>query len=251
MLINISSRVSAVTSIVFTCFLISFFYTSSSAQVKAREYSKHSQLTQDVSEFLHEQLANTGILIDDENSEENINVLVREVDQRIKIPSCPSGFQFNSSQDIRTQTNLSVKVTCHNLDWYLFVHAKIAVTQQVVVSRDNLSPGSLLSSRDLTVIEVDKSRLRGSSFNSIEDVAGARLKRRIRAGHIIDDRMLCYICKGDRVTIAAVSGNLQVKVYGVAEQDGVLGDTIQVRNISTNKLVFARVASTSQVEISI
>ncbi len=63
--------------------------------------------------------------------------------------------------------------------------------------------------------------------------------------------MLCFVCKGDRVTIAAVSGGLSIKVYGIAEEDGVLGDTIQVRNISSDRMVYAKIASTSEVQVAI
>lgn len=242
---------SAATRIVFTCFLACVLTMSTISVLLAQEYSKHNYITQQVNRFVENEIAYFEDYQNTQNSNENISITVREIDRRIDIPHCKSPYQFDSSQLNSLQSNVSVKVTCPDTDWYVFVHAKISITQKVVVSRENLSPGSLLTQSDLTVVEMDKNRLRGSSFDNVEDVTGARIKRRIRAGHIIDDRMLCFICKGDRVTIAAVRGNLQVKVYGVAEQDGVLGDTIQVRNISTNKLIFARVASTSQVEINI
>ncbi len=242
---------SAATRIVFTCFLICIITISKIGLLSAQEHSKHTYIEQQVNRFIEDEIVLFEDYPDSHDSNENITISVREIDSRIQIPDCKSPYQFDSNQRNNLQSNLSVKVTCPDTEWYLFVHAKISVTQKVVVSRENLSPGALLSKSDLTIIEVDKNRLRGSSFDNVEEVAGARIKRRIRAGHIINDRMLCFICKGDRVTIAAVSGNLQVKVYGVAEQDGVLGDTIQVRNISSNKLIFARVASTSQVEINI
>lgn len=181
----------------------------------------------------------------------DVRINVRKIDERINIPHCLSGFTFDNSNSPENQSSMSVKVSCGDTEWFLFMHANVSIIQDVVVTSDNLSPGSLLSAHNVKVVAMDKNRLRGSTFSSIEEVVGARIKRRTRTDNVIDGRMLCFICKGDRVTIAAVSSGLSIKVYGIAEQDGVVGDTIQVRNLSSDRLVFARIASTSQVEIRI
>lgn len=234
------TKVSATLGILFTCFFISF---SGTAQNASKEHDKHAYL----------QLAVKNFLVDSMHTDINddMRVVVRAIDKRIEVVDCPEPYTFITGQLNMQQSNVSVKVECPSKSWYLFTHATVAIIQQVVVVTENLSPGTLLSNRNLDVIEIDKNKLRGTSFSFVEDVAGARVKRRIRAGNIIDDRMLCFVCKGDRVTIAAVIGGLSLKVYGVAEEDGVLGDTIQVRNISSDKLVYGRIASTTEVEIRI
>ena len=255
--------VSANKRIVFTCFLLSFvslFTKQAFSQNVANNnneqrahnsaqmpLSSHQSLQRQVKNFLRQQLLSTS----PNNNKDDLRILVREIDNRINIPFCDTPFDFSTNSSPHQQSNMSVKVTCNKTNWYLFMHATVSVIQEVVVTSDNLSPGALLSRRNLKVIEVDKNRLRGSTFASVDAVLGARIKRRVRAGNIINDRMLCFVCKGDRVIIAAISAGLSIEVYGVAEEDGVLGDTIQVRNISSDKLVFAKIASTSQVEINI
>jgi flagella basal body P-ring formation protein FlgA len=225
-------------------------------QSATSESDHHTFLRDEVRTFLFDKLEQSSLDYQsnsaDSDTNNDIQVKVRNIDKRIVVPRCASGFNFELGSDIFQQTNQSIKVSCIDKpSWYLFVHASVAVMQDVVVSRDNLSPGSLLSKRNLEVISIDKNRLKGSVFSDIAQVAGARIKRRMRSGNIIDDRMLCFVCKGDRVSIAASRGGLSVKVFGVAEQDGVLGDTIQVRNISSDKLVYGRVTSTSEVQVSI
>jgi flagella basal body P-ring formation protein FlgA len=256
-------RLSANKSIVFTCFLISFLsvITKTTFSQTAKEGktdvslnnashtipASHQTLKNQVLFFLQNQL----LLASPGHIEGDLRIQVRDVDKRIDIPYCDTPYEFETNNNASQQSNVSVKVSCNNTNWYLFMHASVAVIQEVVVTSDNLSPGTLLSKRNLKVIEVDKNRLRGSTFTSIDEIVGARIKRRVRAGNIIDDRMLCFVCKGDRITIAAVSSGLSITVYGVAQEDGVLGDTIQVRNISSDKLIYGKIASTSQVEISI
>jgi flagella basal body P-ring formation protein FlgA len=256
-------KVSATKSFVFTYFLITFLGIYANPAISQNQLTSqtddkphnvrqelptsHQAIQKQVLVFLQNQLlsSSSGYLAQD------IRIAVRDVDKRIDIPYCDTPYRFETNASPTQQSNVSVKVSCNNTNWYLFMHASVNIVQEVVVTSDNLSPGTLLSRRNLKVIEVDKNRLRGSTFTSIDEVAGARIKRRVRAGNMIDDRMLCFICKGDRVTIAALTNGLSITVYGVAQEDGVLGDTIQVRNISSDKMVYAKIASTSQVEISI
>lgn len=234
------SKLSAAIGIVFTCFLISFIFVPKSY---AMQMSAHQQLAEQVEDYLLQHI--------DIDGSENTKILVREIDERINIPNCSEAFVFTSNNMQAKQSNVSVKVQCPNTQWYLFTHATVSIIKEVVVANDNLSPGSLLTKNNIQVVEIDKNKLRGSTFSSLDEILGARIKRRVRTGNIISDRMLCFICKGDRVTIAAVSGGLSIQVYGVAEEDGVLGETIQVRNLSSDKLVYAKVASTSEVQIHI
>ncbi len=182
---------------------------------------------------------------------ENTHVSVRQLDPRIEVPECAEGYSFESTNFDNRLSNISVKVSCLSKQWFVFTHVSVQSLQQVVVTSDSLSPGSMLSSRNIEVADIDKGKLRGSTFSSVEDIAGARLKRRVRPGTILNESMLCFVCKGDRVTISAVTGGLSLQVYGIAEEDGTLGETIQVRNMSSDRLVFATVSGTEEVEIKI
>ena len=133
----------------------------------------------------------------------------------------------------------------------MFMVVKAVETQQVVIISSAVSPGTLLTKSNVRVINMDKKRLRSTTFADIEDVLGARIKRRVSAGRPVDPNNLCYVCKGDRVTISAGTSSMQVKTSGVALEDGRMGETIQVKNRRSNKKIYAQVTSTGQVEISI
>jgi flagella basal body P-ring formation protein FlgA len=232
--ISLSTRM----SIVFTLFFVSLTALAQS--------QSHAQ----VQAGAHDYVLNSLVDAPPGNTE-NTEISVREIDPRIQIPHCPEGFAFESPNFDPRLTNISVKVTCPSNQWFLFTHVAIQNLQQVVVTTDTLSPGALLSSRNIELVDIDKSKIRGTTFNSIEHISGARIKRRVRPGTVLSDAMLCFVCKGDRVTISAVAGGLSIQVYGIAEQDGTLGETIQVRNMSSDKLVFATVFSTEEVQIKI
>lgn len=180
-----------------------------------------------------------------------IDVVAMKIDKRVNIPSCSSKLIFSSSQEALSQSNVSVKAQCSDNNWYMFMVIKATETQPVVVLSSAVSPGTLLTTKNLSVVKMNKKLLRSSTFSDIRGVVGARIKRRVSAGRPVDPNNLCYVCKGDGVTISAGTPNMRVKTSGVALEDGRMGETIKVKNTHSNKKILARVASVGQVEISI
>ncbi|MGK0501369.1 MAG: flagella basal body P-ring formation protein FlgA, partial [Alteromonadaceae bacterium] len=120
---------------------------------------------------------------------------------------------------------------------------------EIVVTSGAVSPGTVLSASNLTLASVDIKRLRYSAFTDVDALIGARMKRRIVDGQAVQSNMLCFVCKGDRITIRASLGGMAVKTSGIAQQDGVIGDTIKVLNASSQKPVIAEVASAQEVVV--
>ncbi|WP_395344379.1 flagellar basal body P-ring formation chaperone FlgA [Ningiella sp. W23] len=229
--ISVSTRM----SIVFTLFLVSFCGVA--------QPNLHELIQEQTKDYVLNTLIN--------DADADTQVSVRQLDARITVPKCAQAFEFESPNYDPRLSNISVKVSCPHLNWFTFVNASVVTIQKVVVSADTLSPGALLTSQNIALADVSKNSLRGSAFRSVEEISGARLKRRVRPGTVINASMLCFVCKGDRVTISAIAGGLSIQVYGIAEQDGTLGDTIAVRNISSDKRIVATVASTDRVTINI
>ncbi|WP_158967678.1 flagellar basal body P-ring formation chaperone FlgA [Paraglaciecola sp. L3A3] len=185
------------------------------------------------------------------NTNNKITVEAMPIDDRIHIPMCPSGLTFTVNEDGLNQSNISVKAQCIKNGWYMFLVIKAIEIQPVVVLSSAISPGTLLTENNVHVINMDKKRLRSTTFADINEVIGARMKRRAIAGRPIEPSNLCYVCKGDSVTISANTSAMQVKTTGIALEDGNMGDTISVRNSRSNKRIKAVVADTGQVEINI
>ena len=185
----------------------------------------------------------------DNTQDTNIDVEVVKIDDRINIPECPTGFQYHSSQEALTQSYISVRVSCKNNDWYLFTSGQVTRTKEIVVTQGAISPGTVLTSSNLTLAKVDIRRLRHTAFTDLDELVGARMKRRVTDGQAIQSNMLCFVCKGDRITITAEVAGMEIKTAGIAQQDGVLGDNIKVLNASSNRAIIARVASPEEVVI--
>lgn len=227
--------------ITFTRSIASLVFGLLSAHCNAT-VTNHEQVEEGAKQYLMNQVS-------DSSQNTNIDVDIVKIDDRINIPDCPTGFQYNASQQALSQSYISVRVSCKNNEWYLFTSGQVTRTKEIVVTQGAISPGTVLTSSNLTKAKVDVRRLRYTAFTDLESLIGARMKRRITDGQAIQSNMLCFVCKGDRITITAEVAGMEVKTAGIAQQDGVVGDNIKVVNASSQKAVVARVASPEEVVI--
>lgn len=206
--------------------------------------SQHAAVEQGAKEYLLS-------VLKQEDDGTDIHVEMVSIDERIAIPDCPQGFRYHADAASLGQSYISVRASCRNNDWYLFTSAHINRTRQVVVTAGMLSPGTLLTSENLKTADIDVNRLRHTAYTDLAQLVGARMKRRVRDSQPVQSNMLCFVCKGDRITISANMAGMQVKTAGIAQQDGVVGDTIQVINASSQKAVVAQVANAQEVVVSL
>ncbi|MDY6928346.1 MAG: flagellar basal body P-ring formation chaperone FlgA [Pseudomonadota bacterium] len=230
-------------------FILTAGFTLSHFNAIAQEKAEtaHEQLARNVAEYLTRQLEPG----QQNNLADNLTISVTPIDSRINIPDCDVPFSFDVASDTLHLSYLNVRVSCDTSNWYLFSSAKVTRTRTIVVTASMISPDTVLSASHLTLAEVDIKQLRHTPFTSIEQLSGARLKYRVREGQPVQSNMLCFICKGDKITISGQAGAVQVKTSGIAQQDGVIGDTIEVVNASSNKSVIAEVASTQEVIVNL
>lgn len=182
---------------------------------------------------------------------DNIEVKATRLDPRIKVPVCPLPVEFSAKAESLKKPVVAVKAQCPATNWYLYLTVKVSRTQPVVVLSTLVSPGTLITTQNVEVVQMDVNRLRNTTFKDTASVLGARVKRRLRSGQPITPNQLCYVCKGDNIVISASLSGLEIKTAGIAQQDGNLGDTIRVRNVNSNKTLSARVAGIGRVAVRI
>jgi flagella basal body P-ring formation protein FlgA len=86
----------------------------------------------------------------------------------------------------------------------------------------------------------------------IEDAVGKYLYGDVRPNTEIKRSMLRSvktIKRGKVVKMVLENGPMTIMTFGLCEEDGSRGDFIRVKNISSNKTVFARVLDSSSVRV--
>tara|TARA_R110000737_G_scaffold327468_1_gene341744 strand:- start:361 stop:1053 length:693 start_codon:yes stop_codon:yes gene_type:complete len=180
-----------------------------------------------------------------------LNIEVSEIDPRISLQPCFSPLKANIPEKHKGR-NVNVKIVCPDEDsWQLFIPVKIQTIVPVLVTRMRINKGTLLNDSNIEVVFKDSGQIRGTVLTDPSIVTGARTKRNLSQGSAITDKNTCFVCKGQPVNIIAKSVNFEIKSYGIALEDGSLGELIPVKNTKSGRVVHGQVNAINQVVINL
>lgn len=180
-----------------------------------------------------------------------LNVEVSEIDPRISLQSCVSPLAANIPEN-HNGRNVNVKIVCSDENsWYLYIPVKIQTIVPVVVTRMRVSKGTLLSQSNIELIFKDSGQIRGAVMTDPSLATGVRTKRNLSQGSVITNKNTCFVCKDEPVNIIAKSDSFEIKSFGVALDDGSLGEIISVRNKQSGRIVQGQVSAINQVVINL
>jgi flagella basal body P-ring formation protein FlgA len=123
---------------------------------------------------------------------------------------------------------------------------------RVLVTQDNLTRHDLPKADKLALQRMDITSISEQPVQSVESLAGYRLKRNIGKGQILTFgavELIPDIEVGGEVTIVCQEGLLKITVPGEAIQSGSAGDLVKVRNRASGKVLMARVVDDRTVAI--
>ncbi len=172
------------------------------------------------------------------NEDENLKIQVRQLDRRLRLAACPSALQVRLPTGFQLKSRTSVQVACNDSlePWKIFVPLRIqretlAWTAQTALPRGHrLGPQDLRQSRvlaDLEQVFPERSRL-----------IGKQLKQPVQAGQALQESWLespIALRRGERVTLVAGQGRVQVRMTGEVLQNARMGEKVRVRNLSSGK----------------
>ncbi len=101
---------------------------------------------------------------------------------------------------------------------------------------------------------MDISLLKQGYYTKMEDIIGLVCKQNLIQGSAFNPAILqtaVLIHKGEQVRIQAISEMLNVSMEGIALNDGSLGDTIKVKNLSSKRIIEAQIQARKQVRVAI
>lgn len=181
--------------------------------------------------------------------EQKLNIKAIPINKRIQLDSCSKPLQASIvGNKIKSKT--AVKVSCEGAKrWDIYVRVNVKVMVPLIIASRPLSKGEMLSSDNIELVYKDKSQIRGSVFTNTESLDGVRLKRNVSRNKNIRSKDICYVCKGDKVTITANKNGLVIKASGIALTDGIIGSTVRVRNTRTERIVVGTVYALKEVHV--
>jgi flagella basal body P-ring formation protein FlgA len=132
------------------------------------------------------------------------------------------------------------------------VSAYIEVWQEVVLAAKPLGRNQPITREDLTLQSMNMAGVPANAIVNIDQVIGRRANRAIAINSIlrVDQVDLPPVVrKGDVVQVLAESAQLKITTQGVAQENGGVGQKIQVMNVASKKNVLARIIDAQTVKV--
>lgn len=132
------------------------------------------------------------------------------------------------------------------------VRVRIEVAFPVVVTTRAVAAGTVLAGDDLKVIKRWFMREPVNTLSSVEEVLGRKVVAAVRPNFEITRNMLRevpVVKKGELVRMVLSRGPLSITAMGQSQEDGTLGATVRVKNVTSQRVVYARVVSDSLVQV--
>ncbi len=202
-----------------------------SAALAADDFQSHEQIREVARTYLLAYLQQNGAT--------PTAVEVGKLDARLRLKPCESDLQAFLPRGSRTIGNTTVGIRCTgSRPWSLHVPMKVRLEKTIAVAAHPLTRGHVIQAGDILMKRVDVSQLPQGYIEQRTRLLGHRVKRQIGQGATFTPRMIekpLKVRRGQRVSILARSGAMEVRMAGKALASGAVGDRIRVENLKSKQ----------------
>ena len=182
------------------------------------------------------------------------DVRAGKLDSRLRLSHCDVPLEAFHPPGGKTLGNITVGVRCSGTkSWSLYVPVKVSIYDKVVAAARPLTRGQVVGQDDVKMVERDLAQLQSGYFTDPAAVAGMEATRTIAMDAALTNYLVkepLQVRRGQRVSLIASSGGLEVRMAGEALADGVTGARIKVRNLSSKRVIDGTVLSASTIQVA-
>ena len=167
-----------------------------------------------------------------------VSIPVRKNDWDIQVESRYGG--INNGTNLLDVTVFSKRSVYKQLT----VTVRVQTFDYIVVAKKLIERHQKINENDVELAYYETTNFKRQYFTNVEDVIGFRTKQILQAGKPIFASTIelpPIIKRGDVIKIRVRLKNLDVTALGKALEDGRLGETIQVKNLSSGKRIAGEV----------
>ena len=138
--------------------------------------------------------------------------------------------------------------------WDVAVTVKPDIYLSVLMAKNTLERGHVLSPSDITLKKFNISNLRSGYLTQPDEVIGLTLKRRVRELQPLSMSQMdapVMVERGQRVVMIASQDGVEARTMGIASKKGRKGEMIKVKNESSAREVTAIVSDMGVVRTSL
>jgi len=183
-----------------------------------------------------------------------VHVQAGTLDARLRLASCTLPLEAFTSGELRAAPRLTVGVRCLQPAWTVYVPVQVETEIDVLVLQRALPRNSAIQPAD---IKNERRRVPGVAASYITDVTqltGRHLRSTAAPGTALTVDLLSadvLVKRGQRITLIATAGGLEVRAQGEAISDATPDGRVRVLNLNSRRVVEGRVESRDSVRVSL
>jgi flagellar basal body P-ring formation protein FlgA len=176
-----------------------------------------------------------------------------QIDPRLQLPQCEQTLQvFTQSGEIKPGRN-TVGVRCHGeKGWTIYSMVSVRSFKDVLVLNRSLRRSDVIRAEYLSAETRDIGLLQQGYLTELDDVVDKQAVRNIPAGSVLSKlhfAELTLVKRGERVNIQSGKAGVLISAVGTAMGDGAKGQKINVKNMSSQRVIQATVVDSGQVSV--
>jgi flagella basal body P-ring formation protein FlgA len=180
-------------------------------------------------------------------------IRVNRLDPRLRLALCDKELAASLESPAQPLGRVTVRIRCDgSAPWTVFVPAQVRLYREVVVVTRSLRRGAPIGTQDVALAERDVGTLNQGFLTDPGQILGQKTTRALLPDQVLAPLHLQQaevVSKGDQVVISAMSPAINVRMPGEALSNGAPGEQIRVRNLSSGRVVKARVKGPGQVQV--
>jgi len=175
------------------------------------------------------------------------------LDPRLRLAACARPLQGELPAATRIAERVTVGVRCAEPQWRVYVRVAVETEMPVLVLRQAAARDSKIGPED---VEVRTMRVPGLADTYIRDpaeLADRHLKVAAAPGTALDVKLLAadiLVKRGQRVTLVARVGGVEVRAQGEAVANATAGGRVRVLNLDSRRLVEGQVETRDRILVS-
>jgi flagella basal body P-ring formation protein FlgA len=173
------------------------------------------------------------------------SVNIGHLDQRLNLEQCTQALNPSIEYGQLSQNNFTVKISCSSpKKWAVRIPVKVQVFKQVVITTQHISKDMPINGAELKLQRQDVSQIGDAFYESIDDLTGLVAQKNIASGSVLKHHMVkqpTLVYRGQMVKMVIEAPGLTIEGTGIAQNDGIKGQLVKVKNVRSNRVVDAMV----------
>ncbi len=155
----------------------------------------------------------------------------------------------------KVRGNVVVMVTAYSEGIPLFkipVHFRVRVFEYIAITKRKIDRHKVLTEENVFLARRETTRIQGAIYSNIDDLKEKVTSRSVLPFTIITEEIVetpPTIRKGDIVKLYIKTATFKIVTKGLAEENGVTGDIIKVKNFDTRKVLHGKIVDGANVQI--